>query len=102
MKWIRNRLWPTLLLSILLFSATAFLFGRLSDQAEEERLFDAQTRCRRAADEYYALEGCWPAEWDRIRTRTDLRVDADFRVVYTYYGRDLPPEIRVRRKGDAG
>ena len=90
------------ILSLALLATLAFLCRGLEARRERLRAESVLEDCRRAAVEYRARFGAYPASAEALAA-CGFRYDAErYRIRYTYYGEQIFPGIGLYRKGAAG
>ena len=91
---------PALCLAFLL--ALLFLCRGLNARRERLRAESILEDCRRAAVEYRARFGAYPASAEALAACGFLYDGERYRIRYTYYGEQIFPGIGLYRKGEAG
>ncbi len=90
------------LVCLALLVALAYLCRGLEARRERLRAESVLEDCRRAADEYRARFGAYPASAEELAS-CGFRYDTErYRIRYTYYGEQILPGIGLYRKGEAG
>ena len=93
-RWVQAAI---LLAGALLAGAAVEL--AVAPAAQQESLELVETAVRRAAVQYYAIEGAYPRSWQELRDRYGLSVDeTQWMVDYRYQADNLSPDITVLPK----
>ena len=87
---------------IILLAAGLFVFvnkaGTVSAEEEEASIRDAVSQ---AALQCYVIEGTYPESLDHLIDNYGLAVNTeDYKIVYSPFAENLPPDIKVLRRSD--
>ena len=89
------------ILAVMLAAGIFVFAGKAGGVSAEEEEASIKNAVARAALQCYVIEGTYPESLDHLTEHYGLAVNTrDYKIVYSPFAENLPPDIRVIRRSD--